>query len=147
MLSSNGTTESITYFLNWVKKESPAVRPAVIMTDRDQAQIKVIERVYPDSQTLLCLWHVLRAFRSHFVTEEFQALWTKVKSWVRTEDSDEFDRIWAEMSTNPTVPRSFVKYLATDWMPKEHMWSLSKRTERSLLEEGNTNMLIEAYVI
>jgi hypothetical protein len=147
MLSSNGTTETITYFLNWVKKESPTVRPAVIMTDRNQAQMNAIKRVYPDSQTLLCLWHVLRAFRSHFITEEFQALWKRVKSWVRTEDSDEFDRIWAEMKTDPTVPRSFVQYLDTDWMPKENMWSLSKRTERSLLEEGNTNMLIEAYVI
>jgi hypothetical protein len=137
----------IKYFLNWVKEESPAVWLVVIMTDRDQAQIKAIERVYPDSQTLLCLWHVLHTFRSHFVTEEFQALWTRVKSWVRTEDSDEFDRIWAEISTDPTIPQTFVKYLDTDWMPKKNMWSLSKWTEHSLLEEGNTNMLIKVYVI
>ena len=113
--------EMITYFLNWVKTESLTVQPAVIMTDRDQAQMNMIKRVYLGSQTLLCLWHVLHAFRSHFITEEFQALWTKVKSWVRTEDSDEFDRIWAKMRTDPTVPHSFVQYLATDWMPKEHM--------------------------
>jgi MULE transposase domain len=147
MLSSNGTTETISYFLNWVKEASPAVRPAVIMTDRDQAQINTIMRVYPDSQTLLCLWHVLCAFRSHFVTDQFQALWARVKSWVRTEDSDEFDWIWAEISADPTIPQSFMDYLDKDWMAKDHMWSLSKWTEHSLLEEGNTNMLIEVYVI
>ena len=88
MLSSNGKAETITWFLNWVKEASPAVRPAVIMTDRDQAQINVIENVYPDSRTLLCLWHVLCALRSCFVTEQFQALWAKIKYWVKTEDTE-----------------------------------------------------------
>jgi hypothetical protein len=71
MLSSNGTTETITYFLNWVKEASPVVQPAVIMTDRNQAQMNTIRKVYPESRTLLCLWHVLRAFQSHIVTEQF----------------------------------------------------------------------------
>jgi hypothetical protein len=144
MLSSNGTTETITYFLKWVKEASLVVRPVVIMTDRDQAQMNTIRKVYPKSWTLLCLWHVLRTFQSHIVTEQFQALWARVKSWVRTEDSDEFNRTWAKIKNDPTVPQSFVDYLAADWMEKDDMWSLSKRTEHSLLEEGNTNMLIEA---
>jgi MULE transposase domain len=147
MLSSNGMTETISYFLNWVKEVSPAVQPVVIMTDHDQAQINVIMRVYPNSQTLLCLWHVLCMFRLHFVMDQFQALWARVKSWVRTENSDKFDQIWAEISADPTILQSFMDYLDKDWMAKDHIWSLSKQTECSLLEEGNTNMLIEAYVI
>jgi hypothetical protein len=79
--------------------------------------------------------------------EQFQALWARVKSWVTTEDSDEFDWIWAEISADPTVSQSFMDYLDKDWMAKDHMWSLSKQTEHSLLEEGNTNMLMEVYVI
>jgi hypothetical protein len=143
MLSFNGTTETITYFLNWVKAVSPAVWPVVIMTDCNQVQMNAIRKVYPKSQTLLCLWHVLCAFRSHIVTEQFQALWARVKSWVRTEDSDEFNRTWAKIKNNPTVPQSFVDYLAADWIEKDNMWLLSKRTEHSLLEEENTNMLIK----
>ena len=85
--------------------------------------------------------------RSHFVTENFQALWAKVKAWVKTKDSHEFDRIWTEISTDPSVPHTFREYLKTDWKPKSHMWSLSNRTERTLIEEGDTNMLIEALVI
>jgi hypothetical protein len=147
MLSSNGTTATISFFLNWVKTASPAVRPSIIMTDRDLAQMKALEVVYPDSRVFLCIWHVLRALRSHFVPEEFHELWTKVKSMVKTEDSNEFKRIWAEITKDPSVPKSFVDYLKTDWEPKSDMWALSNRTDRTLLEEGDTNMLIEALVI
>jgi MULE transposase domain len=144
MLSSNGTAATITFILNWVKTASPGVQPSIIMTDHDLVQIKAIKAVYPDSQIFLCIWHVLQAIRSHFVPEKFQSLWAKVKSLVKTEDSDEFDRIWTEISTNPSVPQSFMEYLTTKWKPKSHMWSLSNQTKRTLLEESDTNMLIEA---
>ena len=61
MLASNGTTDTIAFFVGWVRDASPAVRPAVIMTDRDRAQMNALRLVYPDSQMLLCKWHVLRA--------------------------------------------------------------------------------------
>jgi MULE transposase domain len=72
MLSSNGTTDTIEFFLNCVKEMSPTVWPAVIMLDCDQAQLNALKKVYPDSQILLCIWHVLCAFQSHFVAEQFQ---------------------------------------------------------------------------
>jgi hypothetical protein len=147
MLASNGTTDSIAFFLGWVKEASPAVRPTVIMTDRDQAQIAAIQIVYPQSQTLLCTWHVLRAMRSHFSTDEFQALWDKIKTWVKTEDLAEFYRLWDEISSDPSVPQSVVQYLTVEWMPVLHMWSRVMRKNRHIFEEGDTNMLIEAYVI
>jgi len=147
MLTSSGTTEIITFFVKWVRDASPSVRPAVIMTDRDQAQIAALQIVYPLSQIFLCTWHVLRAMRSHFVTTQFQALWEKVKTWVITEDLAKFHNIWDEISTDPSVPRSVVDYLAAEWLPVTHMWSKISRKNRSIFEEGNTNMLIEAYVL
>jgi hypothetical protein len=144
MLSSNATTDTIAFFVNWVKEASPDVRPKIIMTDRDQAQIKALGMVYPESRILLCLWHVLRAFRAHFVTEMFESLWDKVKRWVKTEDRAEFNAIWEEISTDPNVPKSFVEYLKANWISNSDMWTISTRTERSILEEGDTNMLIEA---
>ena len=54
MLASNGTTDTIAFFVGWVRDASPAVRPAVIMTDRDRAQINALRIVYPNSQILLC---------------------------------------------------------------------------------------------
>ena len=147
MLTSSGTTEIITFFVKWVRDASPLVQPTVIMTDHDQAQIVALQIVYPLSRIFLCTWHVLRVMRSHFVTTQFQALWEKVKTWVITEDLAKFHNIWDEISTDPSVPRSVVDYLAAEWLLVMHMWSKISRKNRSIFEEGNTNMLIEAYVL
>jgi hypothetical protein len=68
MLASNGMIAMIAFFLRWVRDASPSVKPAVIMTDCDQAQINVLEAIYPESTVNLCIWHVLHAMRSHFNT-------------------------------------------------------------------------------
>jgi MULE transposase domain len=146
MLASNGTTDTISFFLHWVKAISPTVQPAVIMTDRDQAQIAALQEVYPQSRTFLCTWHVLRAMRSHFDTHQFPALWEKIKKWVKTDNLAEFYQIWEEISSDPTVPPSFLQYLTEQWMQVSHMWARVVRKNRSIFEEGDTNMLIEAYV-
>jgi uncharacterized protein YbcV (DUF1398 family) len=145
MLASNGVKETISFFLGWVKDASPTVRPGVIMTDRDLAQIAALEDTYPQSRIFLCKWHVLRAMRSHFVTNEFPALWDKVKALVNTEDQAEFHTIWEEISRDPSTPQSFVQYMKT-WEQSVHMWSTAMRKNRTIFEEGNTNMLLEAYV-
>jgi hypothetical protein len=147
MLISNGTTENIAFFLKWVRDASPEVQPAVIMTDCDQAQINALEIVYPQSRIFLCHWHVLRAIRSHFVTTEFEALWQKIKTLITTDNQTTFDRLWYEIYTDPLVPSSVVKYLNDMWMKRPHMWSKVFRKNLSIFEEGDTNMLIEAYVI
>jgi MULE transposase domain len=146
MLTSNGTTENIAFFVKWVRDASPEVRPAVIMTDCDQAQINALETVYPQSRIFLCHWHVLRAIRSHFVTTAFEALWQKIKALVRTDNQAIFDRLWYEIWTDPSVPPSVVKYLNDMWMKRTHMWSKVFRKNLSIFEEGDTNMLIEAWV-
>jgi hypothetical protein len=146
MLASNGTTDTIAFFVGWVRDTSPAVRPAVIMTDRDRPQINVLRIVYPDSQILLCKWHVLRAIRSHFNTNEFPDLWAKVKAFVSTSELADFARLWVEISNDPSVPKSFVQYMRSEWLPEAKMWSLVMRKNRSIFEEGDTNMLLEVYV-
>jgi hypothetical protein len=146
MLASNGTTATIAFFLQWVRDASPSVQPAVIMTDRDQAQINAIEAIYPRSTVNLCTWHVLRAMRSHFNTNQYPVLWDRVKAWVKTEDQIEFTRLWVEISCDPSAPQSFIAYLKAQWLPVTPKWSRVLRKGRSIYEEGDTNMLIEAYV-
>jgi hypothetical protein len=144
MFTPNATTDSIAFFLRWVKEASPEVRPAVIMTDRDQAQIAALQQVYPHSRILLCIWHVLRAMRCHFSTEAFQALWDKLQAWVNTRDLAKFYTLWDEISTDPSVPQSVVKYLTEEWMTVPHLWAKAARKTSSIFEEGDTNMLIES---
>jgi hypothetical protein len=85
--------------------------------------------------------------RSHFATNEIPALWEKIKTWVKTDDLAEFSRLWGEISGNPSVPQSLVQYLATDWLHMTELWSRTAQKDRSIFEEGDTNMLIEAYVL
>ena len=144
MISSKGTEATINFFLNFVKVRSPEIMPAIIMSDRDHAQMNAIKAVYSESTLLLCWWHVLRAMRTHFRTEEFPKLWERVREWVRTPDQTQFVSWWEEMQADPAAPQSFIDYLRNNWMPITALWSGSARKNRTIFQEGDTNMLIEA---
>ncbi len=146
MLASNGMTAMIMFFLRWVRDASLSVQPTVIMTDHDQAQINALEVIYLRSTVNLCTWHVLRAMRSHFNTNQYPVLWKKVKVWVKTTDQIKFARLWVEISCDPSAPQSFIAYLKAQWLPVTCKWSKVLRKGQSIYEEGDTNMLIEAYV-
>ena len=117
------------------------------MTDRDQAQIRAIEIIYPKSWIFLCKWHVLCMMQSHFNIIEFSELWIKVQDLVSTPDQAVYDRLWAEISSDPSFPQPFVDYMRSQWILKPKKWSKVHRKQLSIFEEGDTNMLIEAYVI
>lgn len=146
MLSSNGTHETIIYFLNLIKARSPDICPSIFMTDRDQAQVIAIRGTYPDCRVFYCWWHVLRAIRTHFVVTEFPDLWTLIQEWVQTTNQDEFDAWWERIQSDKANPRSVIQYLNREWIPCKDMWSAVSRQMRSIFEEGDTNMLLEAYV-
>jgi hypothetical protein len=116
------------------------------MTDRDQAQMDALREVYPLSLIFLCIWHVLRAIRSHLSTTAFQSLWEKLKILVKTDDLATFNMLWSEISSDPSVPDSVVQYMSVSWMPLVYMWSRVAWKGCSIFLEGDTNMLIEAYV-
>ena len=85
--------------------------------------------------------------RSHFNTNEFPELWAKVKALVNASESADFVNLWVEISDDPSVPQSFVQYMRTEWIPEAKLWALVMRKNCSILEEGDTNMLLEAYVL
>src|SRR6266853_2837519 len=116
------------------------------MTDRDHVQLNVLRIIYSDSQILLCKWHVLCMIQSHFNTNEFLDLWAKVKAFVNASESADFARLWVEILNDPSVPQSFVQYMRAEWIPEAKMWSMVMRKNHSILKEGNTNMLLKAYV-
>jgi len=143
MLSSDGTQATIQFFLTFVKLHNPQIVPAIVMTDRDQAQMNAIAAVYPGATVLLCWWHVLRAIRMHFRTEAFPALWQHIHQWVKTADQSQFNLWWEEMQSDPAVPQSLVDYLRKNWMGIVPLWSGTSRQHRTIFQEGDTNMLIE----
>ena len=146
MLSSNIKSETIAYFLFLVRTWNPDVQPTQFMTDCDQAQISALQAIYPQSQVLLCKWHVLHAIQSHFWTDQFPELWTLLKKLVSTSDLAEFLTIWDKIYTDQGFPKSFVEYFNSKWAPVVHMWSKISQKSRDIYSEGDTNMLLEGYV-
>ena len=143
MLSSSSTEATIQYFLNFVKDRSPGVVPAIIMSDRDKAQMNAVKTIYPDSKLLLCWWHVLHAIWMHFHTEEFPEVWDHIREWVKTSDQSRFDAIWEWIQTDPSVPQTLIDYLKINWMTIVPLWSGTAKKERMIFQEGDTNMLVE----
>lgn len=147
MLSSNGTQATIQFFLELIKGRSPEISPSIFMTDRDHAQVNAIRSAFPNCHRVFyCWWHVLRAIRTHFNTKEFEDLWQLIQDWVRTTDDDLFNAWWAQIQGDPDVPKSVAEYIAREWLPHKEMWSAMSRQNRTIFEEGDTNMLLESYV-
>jgi hypothetical protein len=144
MLSSNGTYMTIKYFLQIIKAQSPEISPNIYMMDRDQAQVKAIRTTYPGCRVLYCWWHVLRAIWTHFMINAFLKLWTLIQDWVHMTDAAQFDAWWVQMQTDTSYPDTVIGYLAWDWVPCKDMWSAIFRQNRSIFEEGDTNMLLES---
>jgi hypothetical protein len=117
------------------------------MTDCDRTQINALKAVYLDSQILLCKWHVLHMMQSYFNTNKFPDLWAKVKAFVNASESGVFSKLWVEILNDPLVPQSFVQYIRSEWLPEVKMWSLVMQKNRSILEKGDTNILLKAYML
>ncbi|KAF7372423.1 SWIM-type domain-containing protein [Mycena venus] len=144
MLASNGTEETITYFLKVNRLQSPTTIPRRIMSDFDRAQIHSCVNVY-EAIILLCWWHVLHAWQQHFSIPAYPELWVLLKNWIRIIDQVEFDATWTKIRS--MAPQGFIQYLERYWMPEHvvRMWSAVFRTGRSIFEDCDTNMLIEAW--
>ena len=69
-----------------------------------------------------------------------------MKAFVNASESADFARLWVEILNDPSVPQSFVQYMRAEWIPEVKMWSMVMQKNRSILEEGDTNMLLEVYV-
>ncbi|PPR02766.1 hypothetical protein CVT24_002240 [Panaeolus cyanescens] len=145
MISSNATENTISFFARQIQSRFPNISPDYFMTDKDQAQINSLKQCFPRSAILLCWWHVLHAWQQHFSTSAFPELWTLLKRWVRITDKQEFDRMWDKIKV--IAPTSVVEYLTTNWLGDETVkqWSAVYRTDRSIFQDSDTNMLVEAW--
>ncbi len=114
MISSNGTEDTISFFLQLVQTQNPGLFPEIFMSDKDHAQMNAIKSCYPKSTLLLCWWHVLHAWQQHFVVSSFPALWDILKKWIQITDPVEFWEYWSEIKF--LAPKSMIEYLQSYWL-------------------------------
>jgi hypothetical protein len=146
MLASSGSQATIAYFLRIHRARSPLTIPRNIISDFDWGQINACILEY-QAFIFLCWWHILHSWQQHFHISTHPNLWELLKKWIRITDKAEFDATWVKIQE--IAPSSFVNYLTQYWMPERvvHMWSAVYRTARSIFEDCDTNMPIEAYVL
>lgn len=148
MISSNATEETVNFFLSTVCTRSPDINPRNFMSDFNWPQLNSIKRNFPHTRIYLCWWHVLHAWQQHFHPTHYPELWTLLKGWVRMSDSSRFDETWQNIKNGSSdfVPCSFIDYLGTYWMKSDvvQWWSNVYRQGRTIFENPDTNMLLEA---
>jgi hypothetical protein len=110
------------------------ITPAVIVMDGDQAQKNASEEVFPDTPTLLCIWHVnqcvlakCKSIVGHEDWPEFEAAWRTV---LQAPIIEQFDKQWLAFQTQYSKPKTqqCVVYLQNEW-----------------LKEGQKERLIDAW--
>lgn len=145
MLSSNAQQATIDFFLAKLRGKNPDVIPENWMTDFDQAQINAVQVRYPESKHIyLCWWHVLHAWQQHIAIAHYPELWELLKAWIRITDRKKFDEQWKKIQN--LAPTSFIHYIINTWFPVVAKWSAVFRLERSIWQDCDTNMLLEASV-
>lgn len=78
-------------------------------------------------------------------TEDHPELWEWLKKWIRITNPLEFDTAWEEIKL--LAPPEFINYLEEFWTQDRFkmMWSAIYRTARTIHQNCDTNMLIEAW--
>ncbi|KAF5333556.1 hypothetical protein D9611_002587 [Ephemerocybe angulata] len=143
MLSSNATEETISFFMSTMRTRFPDVAPEYVMSDKDHGQINAVRQHYPDAEVLLCWWHVLHNWQQRFNIHAFPELWSALKRWIRITDNAKFWSEWERIQT--IAPASVTEYLKTNWIPNVKLWSAVFRKERTIFQDCDTNMLVEAW--
>jgi len=144
MISSNAKEDTINFFLQSIRLQSPDVIPEYFMSDKDRAQMNAVRRQYPTSTLLLCWWHVLHAWHQHFSITVYPSIWSLLKSWVRITDKTNFWECWNQIKV-ASAPESLLEYLETYWIPDIRLWSAVYRQDRNIFQLCDTNMLVEAW--
>ncbi|KAF5332003.1 hypothetical protein D9611_008883 [Ephemerocybe angulata] len=70
-------------------------------------------------------------------------LWALLKRWIHILDHTEFYAMWEQIKAKS--PASFLQYMEMNWMHETELWSAIFRTERSIFQNSDTNMLVEAW--
>jgi hypothetical protein len=121
MVSSNAKETTVTFFLRSLKKRSPSINLKWIMSDKDRAQMNLIQSVYLSVTLLLCWWHVLHAWQQHFVMQHHLKLWELMKAWPQITNLERFEDQWQEIQK--IAPQSVTEYLKREWLGNRKMWS------------------------
>src|ERR1700720_1261908 len=133
MISSNGKEGTINFFLGAVRAGNPMEIPSLFMSDFAWEQLNSIVACYPESQLLLCWWHVLHAWQQHFIVAHYPDM------GIRLTNCKEFIDCW--MDIQKIAPPSFILYLENTWLKQWHMWSATERQNHTVRDRNSVKAI------
>lgn len=146
---SNEKEESISFALECLQElyqKEGLTAPKTIFTDKDNASLNAIKRIFPHTASMLCLWHINKAIRKHgrpLILRQVRALvnsgqltteeaaseitkrWNKMlQRWIRVvyaESLIETQERWRQFKWQYSEPlfEDFLCYIDSYWLNEE----------------------------
>jgi len=102
-------------------KDITKVFPKVIVTDRELALMNSIEKVYPSTQNLLCIWHINKNIVAKCKPLVSASLWDSfVLDWnacVSSHTIYSFEENWASFHFKYSSEQPALNYITHTWLP------------------------------
>lgn len=110
------------------KKHNPNwIKMTTIMADKDFVERDVLKEKFPDTQVLICLFHVLKTFRREITvdklgvtTAERNLVLEIIQKMVYAKNEDEYSILHSELAE--TNLKSVTEYFDTNWHPIKEEW-------------------------
>ena len=110
--------------------------PGTISTDCDQALRNAISTIFPESRTLLCLWHANKNIQQH----------CKAK-FTSTEAYNDFFQVWLGIVRSPNIPEyqsRLVQFQLQYSESPEHLECV-RYIQSTWLKPGRAESLVQAW--
>ena len=110
--------------------------PGAISTDCDQALRNAISTIFPESRTLLCLWHANKNIQQH----------CKAK-FTSAEDYNDFFKAWLGIVQSPSVSeyQSRLVQFLTEYSETPEQQECARYVQSTWLKPGRVESLVQAW--
>ena len=138
------TKEAITKMAQVLKTNNPSWSSTeVVITDKDFTERGVFRKEFPQAALLICLFHVLKAFRREITSglhsgERDHALEVITELTYAKSEAEYYEHYLALLET---CPKSVTEYYNTNWHPIRHEWVECFRGFSFTLGEKTNNRL------
>ena len=134
-------------------KRGPVKGPRLFLSDDATSEHNMLRNVWPDSQVLLCVWHVQQALwrylwsRDHNVAKEDRKhLFKLFRSLVYAKSRRNFDSFVEKLRQDDIAENypDFIQHVENNYLSRPEMWAMYHRIESELPTNSvTTNNMLE----
>ncbi len=145
----NETSNILTSIVEWFCSQNDGSITRVVIVDKDLTLLSALQKLFKDSNVLLCHFHVLKYIRKKIISLNVSSdvkseLLQCVFKMTYANTDAEYDTAYKHLLNEQTIPDSFKTYFTDNWHSCKSLWCTADR--KNLLTLGNnTNNRIENF--